>query len=95
VKAYFVVELLALLPALDAALLAMAAESIALLAEAAALLADILASAAAALTSLIAAFIALSVATTLFAGVVLVQAASPRAVTAIMVRVIFFTDIFL
>jgi hypothetical protein len=87
-----------------AALLAMDAEfeaapaaaEAALVAAAAELLAEFDAAMAEFAMSFIAEVMALtSVALTLFAGVDLEQAASPRAETAIMVRAIFFTDFFL
>ena len=96
VRAYFVA-----LPAADEAAdeafeAAVAAASAALVAAAAALLAEFVAADIDAFMSFSAAFIALvSLATMLFAGVDLLQAASPRAETAIMVRAIFFTDFFL
>ena len=73
-----------------------AAELAALLAAVAALLAAFEAADIDAFMSAIAAFIALvSLVVTLFAGVDLVHAPSPRAETAIRVRAIFFTDCFL
>src|SRR4051812_43331401 len=91
-RAYFA-ALVAVEAAFDAEA---AAESAALVAAAAALLAAAEALAIDAFMSLSAAFIALvSLETTLFAAVVLLQAASPRAETAIRVRAIFFTDFFL
>ena len=73
-----------------------AAASAALVAAEAALLAIFWAAMVELAMSFIAALIALaSLAVTLFAGVVLVHAPSPRAETAIRVRAIFFTDCFL
>jgi hypothetical protein len=96
-EAYFAalvaIELLAAALALAAA---PAAVDAALVAAEAALLAEFDAAMAEFAMSFIAELMALtSAAATLFAGVDLEQAASPRAETAIMVRAIFFTDFFL
>ena len=85
-----------LVAAADALAAAPAAVDAALVAAAAALLAEFDAAMAEFAMSFIAELIALtSAAVTLFAGVDLEQAASPRAETAIKVRAIFFTDFFL
>jgi len=85
-----------LLAAADAFEAAPAAVVAALVAAAAALLAEFEAAMAEFAMSFIAELMALtSAAATLFAGVDLEQAASPRAETAIKVRAIFFTDFFL